>query len=87
MSTFRFVKSRNFEKSFLRLPRSIQLQAKKKYLLFREDIYHPSLKTHKLKGDLVGLYAFSVNYAYRIVFAIKAERIVLLDIGTHTIYK
>ncbi|GMT48804.1 MAG: hypothetical protein IEMM0008_0343 [bacterium] len=38
---------------------------KKKFIdkikLFAEKPFHPSLKSHKLKGKLEGLYAFSVD--------------------------
>jgi mRNA-degrading endonuclease YafQ of YafQ-DinJ toxin-antitoxin module len=50
------------------------------------------LKTHKLRGDLKGCWACSVNYSVRIVFAVgaietidgvTAETILLLSVGTH----
>jgi len=37
-----------FEKSFKRLPREIQILALKKEGIFREEMFHPSLRTHKL---------------------------------------
>lgn len=55
--------------------------------LLSEDAFHPSLKTHKLKGILEGSWACSVGYDLRIVFEFveheKAEAILLEDIGTH----
>jgi len=51
--------------------------------------FHSSLDTHKLHGELQGLWACSVEYDCRIVFAFaeqgkhKEECIVLIDIGTH----
>jgi addiction module RelE/StbE family toxin len=47
--------------------------------------FDPSLKTHKLKGDLSEFYACSLTYEYRIicVFLIQNETIVLVDIGSH----
>ena len=53
------------------------------------DIYHPSLKTHKLMGDLDDVWSCSVDYSYRILFefAIDPETderaILLLNIGSH----
>ena len=53
------------------------------------DPFKPQLETHKLKGDLKGLWACTVEYDCRIVFEfIKhpttgAEEILLIDIGTH----
>jgi len=52
-----------------------------------EDAFHPSLKTHKLKGELAGSWACSVGYDLRIVFRLVehegAEAILLRTIGTH----
>ena len=54
-----------------------------------EDPYHPSLRTHKLVGDLSDIWACSVDYNHRILFEFvqKAESeldaILLLNIGSH----
>ncbi len=52
-----------------------------------QDAFHPALKTHKLKGDLTGSWACSVDYDLRIVFEFVqhegAEAILLQTIGTH----
>ena len=55
----------------------------------QEDVFVPSLGTHKLSGTLEGLRACSCGYDCRIVFSIErdpavgGEVIVLLNIGTH----
>jgi len=55
-----------------------------KLLLFQSNINHSSLRTHKLTGDLDGLYSFTVEEDCRIVFELyDANTIALLDIGTH----
>jgi len=60
--------------------------------LLEANMFAPSLKSHKLKGELDGCWACSVNYSVRIVFEIRepktindfyAETIVLLTLGTH----
>ncbi|MGI9035515.1 MAG: type II toxin-antitoxin system RelE/ParE family toxin [Pyrinomonadaceae bacterium] len=55
--------------------------------LLETDIFHPVLRTHKLKGKLEENWACSVAYDLRIVFKIvrfeNAEAILLLTIGTH----
>lgn len=33
-----------------------------------EDPFHPSLRTHKLKGDLAGRWSCSIDYSNRVVF-------------------
>lgn len=55
--------------------------------LLKEDPFHPSLKTHKLKGDFEGSWACSVGYDLRIIFEFVQyegqEAILLLTAGTH----
>ena len=52
-----------------------------------EDAFHPSLKTHKLKGDLAATWACSAGYDLRSVFEFVqhegAEPILLQTVGTH----
>jgi mRNA interferase YafQ len=54
-----------------------------------QGVFAPSLSTHSLKGELLGLKACSCGYDCRIVFSIEVdpdtqnEVIILLDIGTH----
>ena len=53
------------------------------------DIHANLLSTHKLSGELTGLWACTCGYDCRIVFALETDEktgeevIVLLDIGTH----
>jgi addiction module RelE/StbE family toxin len=53
--------------------------------LLVQDPHHGSLKTHKLSGKLSGLWAFSLDYDYRVVFMFvrNSTDIILIDIGTH----
>ena len=52
-----------------------------------EDPFHPSLRTHKLKGDIANTWACSVDYDNRILFKFEQnsaeEVILLLNIGSH----
>ncbi|MDJ1168957.1 type II toxin-antitoxin system mRNA interferase toxin, RelE/StbE family [Roseofilum sp. BLCC_M154] len=57
-----------------------------------EDPFHPSLRTHKLKGDFSGCWSCSIDYSYRIIFEFvpdqeeeeeEEEVILLLNLGTH----
>jgi len=53
---------------------------------FIEDPYTPELETHKLTGQLEGLWAFSVAYDCRVVFSFaddNRQQVILHDIGTH----
>ena len=57
--------------------------------LLAEDAFYPTLHTHKLKGNLAGVWACTVNYNYRILFEFVKnlesgeEEIFLLTMGTH----
>lgn len=55
--------------------------------LLSEDAFHPRLKTHKLKGNLAGSWACSIEYDLRIVFEFVnhqgVEAILLETIGSH----
>lgn len=54
-----------------------------------KDPFHPTLKTHKLKGDLQGRWSCSIDYNNRIVFEFVTnsnfgtEEILLLALGSH----
>lgn len=77
-----------FEKHYPKLPRRIRDRAKEKERLFRDNPFHPSLKTHKLSGKEKEAWAFWIDYQYRIKFVFLTEdEVLFLDVGTHDIYK
>ena len=53
------------------------------------DPFEPALKTHKLRGQLAGLWACWVEYDCRVIFAFETDpaggedAIALVDIGSH----
>ena len=52
--------------------------------IFLSNPFSPRLRTHKLSGKLHGLWAFSIDDDYRVVFEfIDEDRVLLIDIGTH----
>ena len=57
--------------------------------LLSADPFHPSLKTHKLKGKLSGVWSCTVEYDCRIVFNFQTnsdtdeEEMLLIDVGSH----
>jgi addiction module RelE/StbE family toxin len=86
------IAEKTFKKSFKRLiKKSPHLQAKILAVLelLAEDPFYPSLKSHKLTGQLHGLWSCSVTYSYRIIFTFRQDTeleedvIVLIDIGDH----
>lgn len=76
-----------FERNYKRLPKEIKIKAKEKESLFRDNIFDRRLRTHKLKGDNKGIWAFWIKYDYRIKFIfISNNEVLFLSIGTHNIY-
>ncbi|MBE9227720.1 type II toxin-antitoxin system mRNA interferase toxin, RelE/StbE family [Phormidium sp. LEGE 05292] len=82
----------SFRRAFKRLVRkNPQLREKIFEVLevLDADPFFPSLKSHKLRGNLDGLWACWVEYNCRIIFSLVTdeesgeELIVLIDIGSH----
>ena len=54
-----------------------------------EDPFHPTLHSHKLKGELAGVWACTIDHDNRILFEFVRnpdnykEEIYLLTMGTH----
>ncbi len=81
--------SNYFKKRFRkRLEKSPKLKSKisKQLKLLVQDIHHPSLKTHKLKGNRKDEYAIWIEGDIRITFLIIDDRLLLTDIITHDEY-
>ena len=57
----------------------------KTLFLLKSSPRHPSLRLHKLSGDLSGLYSVSINMQYRITIEleIRENEIILVNIGSH----
>jgi mRNA interferase YafQ len=80
----------SFKRAFKRVIRKQPLLEPKVLAVLKlliEDPFIPSLRAHKLKGDLEGLWACWIAYDCRIVFSFEKfeeeELIVLIDIGGH----
>lgn len=90
MSTL--VWSSGFKRSFKRaIRRKPDLHDKIEHALelLSNDPFSPLLHTHKLRGDLAGSWACTVDFEYRIVFEFvrdpesQDEMILLEAVGTH----
>ncbi|OGW74585.1 MAG: hypothetical protein A3J72_05170 [Nitrospirae bacterium RIFCSPHIGHO2_02_FULL_40_19] len=57
-----------FDKLFAGLPKKIQIKAAKKTHLFKENPFHPSLRTEKLNPKGYDVWSFRIDLYYRIVF-------------------
>ncbi|MBF0342899.1 MAG: type II toxin-antitoxin system mRNA interferase toxin, RelE/StbE family [Nitrospirae bacterium] len=47
------------------------------------DPFDPSLKTHKLSGELKDFWSCHITYTIRLSFKYKKGIVELIDIGTH----
>ncbi len=76
-------------KSLIKKRPDLKLKVEAILYLLATDAFEPSLQTHKLKGQLAGLWACTVEYDCRIVFDFVKltkdgeEEILLIDIGSH----
>jgi len=72
---------------FARKHPCVALELEQMLALLAEDAFHPQLKTHKLKGKLIGSWACSAGYDLRVVFQFvkhkKQEAVLLESVGTH----
>lgn len=65
----------------LKDPRATMLRAALRR--FAADPQDPLLHTHKLKGELDGYWAFTVDEDLRVVFRWEGEEAFLVNLGSH----
>ncbi|KAF3884002.1 type II toxin-antitoxin system YafQ family toxin [Tolypothrix campylonemoides VB511288_2] len=84
--------SNGFKRSFRKITKKnpqLKNQIVTVLRLLADDPFTPSLKSHKLIGDLEGLWSCSVAYDCRIIFKFSEDDnllemvILLIDIGSH----
>lgn len=81
-------RSSRFKRSFRKLPSSIQDDFERKIKRFFQNPFDPSLKTHKLHGNLASYYAFYLQDGYRVLFDFEDDNnILLVNIGSHDDYE
>lgn len=87
MKIVKYFYTKEFKKSINKFSAVDQQSVMERINLFLSDPHHPSLKTHKLKGQLKNYWAFSLNYHFRIIFRFISDTTVeFINIGTHEIY-
>ena len=71
------------------MPTQIQNKFKQQVILFLNNPFSQSLKTHKLKWKLDGLYSSSITDEYRFITIIDTNKkeITFVNVWTHEIYK
>jgi len=77
------------EKQFLKRHPELIERYKKVLKLLETNPNHPSLRLHKLRGKFAGKYSVSITMSYRIIlaFVITEKGIVLIDVGSHDVYR
>jgi addiction module RelE/StbE family toxin len=56
----------------------------KQIALFESNPKHPSLRTHKLTGNLTNRWSISIGRSLRMIYVMKTKEIAyFVDIGTH----
>lgn len=82
--TFTDSYSKRSKKFFKKHPNLIFLYEKILTLL-ELNPYHPSLRLHKLQGNLKDLHSISINLQYRMTLEliIQKSKIILISIGSH----
>ena len=65
---------------------SLKQRVGKQLKLLVSNMQHPSLKTHKLKGNRAKEYAIWIEGDLRITFILVEDTILLTDIITHDEY-
>jgi mRNA-degrading endonuclease YafQ of YafQ-DinJ toxin-antitoxin module len=77
-----------FIKKYRKLELALKEEVREKIELLRDRSNHSKLKVHKLQGKFSMYWSFSVNYKVRIFFIFEGKnRIAILNIGDHDIYK
>jgi len=74
---------RSFWEEFAGLPKAIQVTARDKFALWREDPFHPALQFKELRP---GVWSVRINDGYRALGLREGELIVWFWIGTHAQY-
>ena len=72
-------------KRFVKKHPDLILQYEKTLKILEVNPYHPSLKLHKLTGNLKNLHSISINISYRITLELYIidKEIILVNVGHH----
>ncbi len=73
-----------FKSRYQGLSRSVQQKAERREKIFRQNPFHPSLQTEKLKPKEKEYWSFRIDPSYRILFRFLDDRkIIFLTCGHH----
>lgn len=85
---WRLVTTSHFDRQvgrFVRAHPSLKSRLAQVFRDLETDPFQPRLRVHVLRGELEGLHALRLTYAYRITLSLDRDQqeIVLLDVGSH----
>lgn len=76
--------TKEFEDRYRKLPKVTQKRAEKQERLFRQNPFHPSLHTEKLKPAQREVWSFRIDRRYRILFRfVNGKTALFLTVGPH----
>lgn len=82
-----FIWDNKFKRNYKKLTKydsSLKSLVYTKLEKFSQEPFDPSLKTHKLSGNLNHYWSLSITYDIRIIFRfINKNSVLLIDIGKH----
>ncbi len=88
---YRFRATRAFWRSFGKLSPRQQGNARQAFLIFKQNPFHPSLRSHKIHKLSARyartIYAAEIEADLRVVFYIEGDVVVTVDIGSHALYR
>ena len=80
--------SSHFIRNYKKLSLNLKLRFEFAERIFKLDIFDTRLKTHKLNGKFEGLWSFSVDSRYRVIFDFYKKDIIRFhSVGSHDIYR
>lgn len=78
----RLINTPRFRRDYGKLPEAVLDQIDKALKLLEENPHHPSLRTHKRRGEHV-VWQARATRSYRILFKMDGENIILLNVIPH----
>lgn len=79
------VTSTSFSKAFEKLPQEVQQKARRTYLTWKENPYHPSLH-YKQIHETQPIFSVRVSLSYRALGILEGDTMIWFWIGSHEEY-
>lgn len=89
--SYKYKAAEEYWRNFYELSSEQKAAVREAWKVFKEDPFHPSLKSHKIHklsavaGETV--YSAVIQSDLRVLFVLRGNLVYTLDVGTHDIYK